>query len=251
MNLEIIKTSLESIQSLRALFLQENNFQVRYDACHIRGWADEYIFWVDDAEIGYGSVKGKEDLKDRDAIFEFYVMPAFRNRAVAIFAGLVKVSGVIYIECQSNDLLLTAMVFEFAKNIFSDVVLFKAGPVTYHHFNDVIFRKKMDTDRLFEHKHEPEGDYVIEKNGEIVGTGGFLLHYNKPFADLYMEVDPEYRRKGYGSFLIQEIKKVCYLARRVPAARCGISNPASKATLIKGGMEVAGYMLTGEVKAAI
>lgn len=251
MDLKIVKTSVDVIQPLRALFLQENNFQVRYDACHIRGWADEYIFRVDDAEIGYGSVKGKEDLKDRDAIFEFYVVRAFRNSAAAIFTGLIKVSGIIYIECQSNDLLLSGMMFEFAKNIFSDVVLFKAGPVTYHHFNEVIFRKKMDTDRLFEHKHEPEGDYVIEKSGEIIGTGGFLLHYNKPFADLYMEVQPEHRQNGYGSFLIQEIKKVCYLAGRVPAARCGISNPASKATLIKGGMEVAGYMLTGEIKAAI
>jgi GNAT superfamily N-acetyltransferase len=250
MDLKIIKTSLDTIQPLRALFLQENNFQVRYDACHIRGWADEYIFRLDDVEIGYGSVKGKEDLKDRNAIFEFYVVPAFRNRAAAIFAELVKVSRVIYIECQSNDFLLSAMMFEFARNIFSDVVLFKAGPVTYHYFNDVVFRKKTDTDHLFDHKHEPEGDYVIEKNGEIVGTGGFLLHYNKPFADLYMEVQPEQRRNGYGSFLIQEIKKACYLAGRVPAARCGISNPASKATLIKGGMEVTGYMLTGEIKAA-
>ncbi len=56
MDLKVVKTSLDAIQPLRALFLQENNFQVRYDACHIRGWADEYIFWVDDAEIGYGSV---------------------------------------------------------------------------------------------------------------------------------------------------------------------------------------------------
>jgi GNAT superfamily N-acetyltransferase len=230
------------------LFLQENNFQVRYDACHIRGWADEYIFRVDDAEIGYGSVKGKEDLKDRDAIFEFYVVPAFRNRTAGIFAGLIQISGAIYIECQSNDLLLSGMMFEFAKNIFSDVILFKAGTVTHHHFNDVIFRKKKDTDRLFEHQHEPEGDYVIEKNGEIVGSGGFLVHYNKPFADLYMEVQPGHRQNGYGSFLIQEIKKACYLAGRVPAARCGISNPASKATLMKAGMEVAGYMLTGEIK---
>src|ERR1700710_3136765 len=122
MDLKIVKTSLDAIQPLRALFLQENNFQVRYDACHIRGWADEYIFRVDDAEIGYGSVKGKEDLKDRNAIFEFYVVPAFRNRAAAIFAELIKVSGVIYIECQSNDLLLSGIMFEFAKNIFSDVV---------------------------------------------------------------------------------------------------------------------------------
>jgi GNAT superfamily N-acetyltransferase len=246
--LKIVKTDLETIQPLRNLFLQEKNFQVRYDSCHWRGWADEYVFIDGGAQIGYGSVMGKDDLKLRDSIFEFYLVPEFRNRAAVIFVELIKASEVIYIECQSNDLLLSGMLCEFAKNISSDVVLFKAGAETHHTFDDVIFRRKLDTDRLFDHHSEPEGDYVLEKNGEIVASGGFLLHYNKPFADLYMEVQAQHRRKGYGSFLIQEVKKVCYLAGRVPAARCNITNPASKATLLKGGMEIAGYMLTGEVK---
>ncbi len=248
MDLKVVKTDLAAIQSLRALFLQENNFQVRYDSCHWRGWADEYVFTDGDTQIGYGSVMGRDDLKLRDSIFEFYLVPDYRNRMAAIFAELIKVSGVIYIECQSNDLLLSGMLYEFAKNISSDVVLFKAGSSTHHKFDDVIFRKKLDTDRLFDHQSEPEGDYVLEKNGGIIGSGGFLLHYNKPFADLYMEVQSNHRRKGYGSFLIQEVKKACYLAGRVPAARCNISNPASKATLLKGGMEIAGYMLAGEIK---
>ncbi len=248
MELKIVKTDLETIQPLRALFLQEKNFQVRYDSCHWRGWADEYVFTDGDAQIGYGSVMGKDDLKRRNAIFEFYLVPAYRNRTTAIFAELIKVSGVIYIECQSNDLRLSGMLYEFAKNISSDVVLFKAGAESHLTFDDVIFRRKLDTDRLFDHQSEPEGDFVLEKKGEIVASGGFLLHYNKPFADLYMEVQAQHRRKGYGSFLIQEVKKVCYLAGRVPAARCNITNPASKATLLRGGMEIAGYMLTGEVK---
>ena len=250
MNLEVVKTDLETIQPLRVLFLQESNFQVRYDSCHWRGWADEYLFFDEGVPIGYGSVKGQDDLKDRNAIFEFYLIPAYRNQSAAFFAAFIKASGVVYIECQSNDLLLSGMMYEFAKNISSDVILFKAGAATHHSFADVIFRKKQDTDRPFEHRSEPEGDYVIDKNGEIVASGGFLLHYNKPFADLYMEVQPDHRKKGYGSFLIQEVKKTCYLAGRVPAARCNISNPGSKATLLKGGMEIAGYMLTGEVKTA-
>jgi len=251
MGLKIVKTDFEAIQPLRALFLQENNFQVRYDSCHWRGWADEYIFSDGNAQIGYGSVKGQDDLKDRNAIFEFYVVPAYRNRAATIFSELIKVSRVIYIECQSNDQLLSGMMYEFAKNIWSEVVLFKSEAETHHRLDGVIFRKKLDTDRLFDHHSEPEGDYVVEKNGEIVGSAGFLLHYNNPFADLYMEVQADHRKKGYGSFLIQEVKKQCHLAGRVPAARCSITNPASKATLLKGGMAIAGYMLTGEIKAAV
>src|ERR1700759_1608060 len=117
MEIVINKTTLEAIQPLRALFLQECNFQVRYDACHVRGWADEYLFTLDGKTIGYGSVKGKEDhLKDRDAIFEFYLLPQYRPLASAVFSKFIKTPGTVFIECQSNDLLLSGMMFEFGKD---------------------------------------------------------------------------------------------------------------------------------------
>jgi GNAT superfamily N-acetyltransferase len=248
MNLGIEKTELQAILHLRNLFLQECDFQVRYNACHERGWTDSYIIKVDGITVGYGAVKGKDELSDRDAIFEFYIMPAWRKDSSKIFHGLITASKVSYIECQSNDLLLSQMLYEFSSNICSDTILFKTGPPTDLSFLGAIFREWHEGDKLFEHKAEPEGSHVIEFKGEIVATGGFLLHYNKPFADLYMEVRTDMRRKGFGSLLIQEVKKACYQAGRVPAARCGIGNKASKATLLKGGLSVAGYMLTGDVK---
>jgi GNAT superfamily N-acetyltransferase len=63
-----------------------------------------------------------------------------------------------------------------------------------------------------------------------------------------MEVREDTRRKGYGSYLVQEIKAQCYLAGRVPAARTGSNNVASKATLLKAGFEVAGHMLLARVR---
>lgn len=89
---------------------------------------------------------------------------------------------------------------------------------------------------------------MLEKAGEEVGNGDFLLHYNKPFADLYMEVKESHRGRGLGAYMIQELKRVCNEAGRVPAARCGIENKASKAALLKGGLKVTGFMLLGEVK---
>lgn len=64
---------------------------------------------------------------------------------------------------------------------------------------------------------------------------------------LYMEVREDCRRKGFGSFLVQELKRACYLAGRVPAARCSIRNRASRATLIKAGLRACGFMLKGDV----
>jgi GNAT superfamily N-acetyltransferase len=248
MDLQITKTDLKDILHLRALFLQECNFQVRYNACHERGWSDSYLINIDGANIGYGSVKGKDDLTEREAIFEFYIMPAWRKNASAIFEKLIAESTATYIECQSNDLLLSSMHYEFGQNISSDVILFKDGPITALEIADATFRQRMPDEHLFQHNHEPDGDYVIEVNREVVATGGFLLHYNKPFADLYMEVREDQRQKGYGSLIIQELKKACFISGRIPAARCNISNKASKATLLKGGLATAGYMLLGEIK---
>jgi GNAT superfamily N-acetyltransferase len=248
MAVQITKVSLDEILPLRALFLQENNFQVRYNACHERGWSDSYLVSFMDTSIGYGSVKGKEDLSQRDAIFEFYLLPAWRNRANEIFRQLIKASNAIFIECQSNSVLITYMLYEFTANIEADVILFADGQVTTLNIPGVTFRERRESDKIFEHHAEPEGSHVLDVGGEVIATGGFLLHYNKPFADLYMEVREDQRQKGYGSFLIQEVKKACYESGRVPAARCGISNKASKATLLKGGLKIAGYMLTGKIQ---
>ena len=248
MKINIFKTDLKEILPLRNLFLQENNFQIRYNACHERGWTDSYLVTQNEITIGYGSVKGKENISDRDTVFEFYIIPSFRNIASLAFSALLDSSKVSFIECQTNDLLLTSLLYQHAQNIQSDTILFKEHSTTFLTANKLNFRKRNDDDIVFEHFSEPVGDYVAVLNNEVIATGGFLLHYNKPFADLYMEVNKDHRRKGVGSFLIQEIKRECYLAGRVPAARCSIDNIGSKATLIKAGLGIAGYMLSGKVK---
>ncbi|MGH7540453.1 MAG: GNAT family N-acetyltransferase, partial [Gemmatimonadota bacterium] len=97
---------------------------------------------------------------------------------------------------------------------------------------------------------EPVGDYVVVSGGHVVATGGFLLHYNMPFADLYMEVREDCRRRGLATFLLQELKKECYLAGRVPAARCGLRNLASRGALTKAGLRACGFMLMGTARNA-
>jgi len=121
--------------------------------------------------------------------------------------------------------------------------------VTGHVIPGAVFRARRDGDQVFAHKVEP-GGYVVASTGEVVATGGFMLHYNMPFADLHMEVREDRRRRGFGGFLLQELKKECYLAGRVPAARCELRNEASRATLTKAGLRVCGFMLTGNVGAS-
>jgi GNAT superfamily N-acetyltransferase len=248
MTLDVAKTNLEEILYLRDLFLQENNFQIRYNCRHERGWSDSYLIIYDQEKIGYGSIAGYENIGDRDAVFEFYIIPPFRNLSSLAFLKLLQAAKPVFIECQSNDVLLTAMLYEYGQDVTANTILLAEHHNTSIEIDKVLFRKRNDGDIVFDHKAEPVGSYVLELNNVIVATGGFLLHYNMPFADLYMEVKENFRRKGLGSFLIQELKKQCYLSGRVPAARTGMDNVASKATLIKAGLKVAGFILSGAVK---
>ena len=109
-------------------------------------------------------------------------------------------------------------------------------------------RKRVSS--IFPHAYEPVGEWVIESDGTIVATGGFLTHYNPPYADIFMEVTEAARRQGIGSYLLQELKRVCYEAGMRPAARCNPDNLASRRTLEKAGFLPCGRLLVGEVSAS-
>jgi GNAT superfamily N-acetyltransferase len=241
------RVTLNAIQPLRAQFLAETCFQIRYDACHERGWTDSYLLTLDGVPVGYGSVKGREDVAARDVVFEFFVVRPFRKHASRLFLKLLSASGVRGVECQTNDWLLSSLVLEYATDIRGDVVLFQDDRATEHEVPGIAVRPRREDDEVFPHTVEPVGDYVAVAAGEVVASGGFLRHYNPPFADVFMEVRPDWRGRGIGSLLVQEVKKACYLAGCVPAARCSIRNTASRATLARAGMVPCGFMLSGRI----
>src|SRR5687767_14596417 len=151
MNLSVTRCSLSEIMNFRHLFLQENNFQIRYNACHERNWSDSWMMFVDGVTAGYGSVKGKDNLPDRDAVFEFYLIPAYRRYGLHIFQHFIRESSVAFIECQSNDLLLSSMLFECAVDITSDVVLFRDEVTSDLQNPGVVFRVADPGEKIFAH----------------------------------------------------------------------------------------------------
>ena len=223
---EAVPVILEEIQSLRSLFLHESHCQIRYDACHRRGWTDSYLLAVNGKAVGYGSVKGEER---RIAIgsSSFTSSQRIENRRAGCFWHCFA-SKCRLVESQTNVPLLTALLHEFATEIATDTILFEDESVTEIVIPGAIVRPRSNEELLFEHGDEPEGSHVLEFEGELVASGGFLLHYNLPFADLYMEVRADRRRRGFGAFLVQEVKRQCYLSGRVPAAHCNHQNEASR-----------------------
>jgi GNAT superfamily N-acetyltransferase len=242
--IDIIKTDLESIHPFRVMFLHENNFQFVCDKCHYYGWSTDYLFKINDTIIGYGCVWGTDKREDRDTIFEFFLLPPYRNIATRVFKAFIAATNAIYIECQSNDLLLSSMCYEFSSQIVTEALLFEENVETHLHIDGVTFgRKTYDDDNPAHH-----GGFFLECNGEEVAEGGHLSNYNKPYSDIYMDVKEGHRGKGYGSLIVQELKKEVYKIGRVPAARCGAHNEASKATLLKAGFRVCGARLKGNIR---
>lgn len=242
--IDIVKTNPDAIQSFRVMFLQENNFQFCYDKCHYYGWSDDYIFRMNNAVLGYGCLWGNDDRGKRDSIFEFFLLRPYRNLAGAVFSRFIEVTGAHFVECQSNDFFLAHMLYEFCESIEPEAILMEEHITTCLHIEEVQFKRKPIDDNNPAHY----GGYLLELDGKEVATGGFLTNYNRPYADIYMEVVEGYRGRGYGSFIVQELKKEVYAIGRVPAARTGVTNAASKATLLKAGFRVCGARLKGKIR---
>jgi len=91
------------------------------------------------------------------------------------------------------------------------------------------------------------GGWVVTWNGEIAGAGGALYHYNRPYGDIYMKIAEPFRGRGLGVYLVQALKAACRSRGSVPAARCNVTNLASRRTLQKAGFVPCGNLVTGDL----
>lgn len=243
MDIAITKVPLAQLGDMRAKFLTIIDNQFTYDKCHLAGWADTWSFKVDGAVAGYGSVWGKDKREDRDSIFEFYLEPAYRKDAHEIFGKFIDASEATWIESQSNDPLLSDVFFEFAIDIYAEAILFEDDFDSTIQINGA----KLEPIQTPE-SHRLNKEYALKYHNEVVGKGGLMLNYNFPYADIYYGVEEPYRRKGFGSFFVQELKREAYRIGRVPAARTNISNMISKRTMMKAGLKPCGWRLGGKIK---
>ena len=247
MHFDVSVAAPAEVGPMRDLHRREMNCQIVLDSWLGRGWVDPYLLWADGRVVGYGLVGGVR-ADPKDTVVEFFVLPGHRGAALPLFRRLAAVSRARGIEVQTNDTLLTLMLFDCATDIRSDTVLFNDGLTTNLSVPGATYRAATPAEKEAD-ASETIGDWVIEAGGEVVATGGILFHYNVPFGDLFMDVAEPFRRRGYGSFLVQELKRTCYAMGRVPAARCRAANTASRATLQKGGMIPCARVLTGVIVA--
>lgn len=211
---EVVGVELEAILTMRAEYRREMDCQIVHDSWHARGFTNSYLLRVDGEIVGYGSVGGAPG-EPKETVKEFFVRPDARRSALPLFRQLAKTSGAHRIEAQTNDLLLSLMLYDCAVDLASERILFADAAMTVYPPPDVELLRLADADRVFPHTVEPVGDW----NG-----------------DIYMEVAASQQRHGLGSYLVQELKRICYEAGVIPAARCHQDNVGSRLTLQRAGL---------------
>jgi len=249
MSIAVTKVPLPKILGLRERYRQEMGCQIVHDSWHERGFTTSYAISVGGKIVGYGSVGGAGS-GPKGRVKEFYLEPSHRSSPNGLFEELVRVSGARRVEAQTNDRLLTQMLLDSVETVERDHVLFEDAVTTDHALAGATFRPMRREERpgVFNHELEPVGDWVIEIDGAVVATGGLMFHYNPPFADVYMEVSAPWRRKGVGTYLVQELKRVSYEMGKTPAARTSGENVGSRRTLQKAGMVPCGWIIWGMIR---
>jgi GNAT superfamily N-acetyltransferase len=245
------EVEFEQIRPWRDSYREEMRCQIIHDSIHVRpGWTREFMLRVGDTPAGYGSLAVAGPWRERPTLYEFSVLPQHRSRVFDLFDALRLASGAVAIETQTNGVgLLSVMLHAYARDVISEKILFADAFRTALAPPGATFRPadEKDAAQFKTYELDDDGQWVVELDGMAVAAGDVLYHYNRPYGDIYMKVAEPFRKRGLGSFLVQELKRVCYEQGSVPAARCNPQNAASRQTLQRAGFVPCGHILIGSI----
>ncbi len=142
------------------------------------------------------------------------------------------------------------MLHTYASDVASESVVFHDKITTALPANGATLRCQTSEKQTREDMKRRQGgpEWLLELDGKVAGKGGILFHYNLPYGDIYMEVAEPFRRRGLGSYLVQELKRAAYELDAIPAARCSPTNAASRRTLQRAGFVPFAHLLTGIIR---
>lgn len=216
------------------------------------------------ALIGYGILHGEGE--DRSTVVEFFLLPQHRRHTVPVFDRFTKATEATGVQARTNDTGLVLLLHERTHDIVPGNFYFHDAATTHHPVPGIRYRviTPDDLDALAPIMTTPEGwpfeppdrealarwiasneGCLLEDEGGIAAIGAILHGYNPPFAAIGMVVMKRARRRGYGVYLIEELKRETYAMGKIPRADCAAWNAASRATLLRAGFLVNARALRG------
>ncbi|MFZ4508870.1 MAG: GNAT family N-acetyltransferase [Fimbriimonas sp.] len=232
------RVSSEQIQARRRVFLDQIGCQFVAFSAVGRGLTDCYLLFRDEQEVGYAAVWHQHYPQ---LVGEWSVHPG--ESVDDLKLALVAASGAIGVRVQTNIAQMSTLISDQLKPVaylfgkFEDPGLgISAGEFRPAHDDEIQYRGHLDS-----------REFVVELDSVVIAKGGFLCHYNPPYADVFMEVSEGFRGQGLGSALVAAIARQAIRAGKVPAARCDVENTPSFRTLVSGGLAHIGEILEGPI----
>lgn len=250
MHVHAALTAAPAVRSLRTRYRQEMNCQIVKDSIHTRpGWAMTYALGLEDSLVGFGTVAVGGPWTGKPTILEFYVLPDHRGRAFDLFEAFLDASGARLMEIQSSDALLAVMLHTYAHQTTSEAIVFRDAITTTLPANGAVVQPLTSEKEVRASIAERQGgpEFLLHVDGKPAGKGGILFHYNRPYGDVYMEIEASFRRRGFGAYLVQELKRQAYEIESIPAARCNRDNRPSRKTLQRAGFIPYAHILNGAI----
>ena len=231
MRATVTPASPSAVLPLRVRYRREMNCQVVHDSIHRRaGWTSTYLLRLDDTTAGFGSVAIGGPWTGKPTIFEFYVVPAHRGRAFDLFEAFLEASGSRLMEIQSNDALLAVMLHTYAREIWSEKIVFHDGVTTALMANGAVLQQvtpgatTQSIARLvLSQSIRPVGAGLFVGAGSAAGLAALLLA--TPAAASIGEIVHVLDPAAYAVSVLV-IVAACLVAASIPAARAARLDPA-------------------------
>jgi GNAT superfamily N-acetyltransferase len=245
-----VEVPLQEIAPWRDELRAESNCQIVHDSLYERrGWCLQYLLKAGGITVGFAGVAIGGPWKGRRTVFDFYVRRADRDRWPALWASLVDASRTDSYELQTNLPLMPELLKQLPGPHQVDRLLYGEGQATSLPAHGARLRQLTSARETRACLKERAGncDWVLELDAAEAGKGSLLFHYNVPYADIAMDIHEPFRRRGLGSYLVQELKRCARELGAIPAARTSPDNVASQRTLEKAGMIRTGEIVFGQL----
>jgi len=242
--------ALPDVASWREILQQETGGICAHHALpRWPGWAAGYAIECERQPAGYGLVAVGGPWQGRPTIFEFYLAAPHRHEAFKVFEQFLAASGARHFVVQSNHTLLAAMLHTFGRDIVREKIVFEDRATTTLPALGATLRPLTAETEIQAALAERRGhaEWALLVAGEEVGLGELYFHYNAPYCDVAMRIAEPHRGRGYGSYLVQELKRIARSYGAIPTARCEVGNLASQGALRRAGFVPHAHILLGEV----
>jgi len=231
-----------------------------YDEAQL-SWCQHWVIKNKGEIIGYACVSKKNTL------YQFYIIPKYLMHGTAVLFQFIKQRGIERGYIGTNNTIYYSLMMHFQKSIEIGGYLFKNMEEVNFEERDVNFRLS-EQDELMEivnlqiASEAFEGEkateeaknwlrdyfsdligkgvvYILEKENEIIGfLEARTANLGTKTTSLGIVVKPEYRKQGFGSYMLKKGKLISKSRNSEPICTCNVKNISSRKTIEKSGFRI-------------